>query len=161
MALNATIEAARAREAGKGFAVVANEIRELAKQASEATLDIKGKIANIQESTDGAVSGIDEISKIINTVNEIVGTIATAVEEQSAATQEIANNIAQASNGIQDVNQNVSQSSMVATQIDQDISAVNQSASEMTSSRGQVKESAEDLRNVALKLNSVVSSFKV
>ena len=161
LALNATIEAARAGDAGKGFAVVANEIKELAKQTSEATLDIKGKIANIQESTDGAVSGIDEISKIINTVNEIVGTIATAVEEQSAATQEIANNISQASNGIQDVNENVSQSSVVVAQIAQDINVVNQSASEMTSSSEQVREGAEDLQKVALKLNSIVNSFKL
>ena len=128
LALNATIEAARAGDAGKGFAVVANEIKELAKQTSEATLDIKGKIANIQGSTDGAVSGIDEISKVIRTINEIVATIASAVEEQSAATQEIANNIAQVSNGVQEVNENVNQSSSVASQISQDIGTVNHSA---------------------------------
>ena len=161
LALNATIEAARAGEAGKGFAVVANEIKELAKQTSEATLDIKGKIANIQSSTTGAVSGIDEISKVIKTINDIVGTIAAAVEEQSSATQEIANNIAQASNGIQEVNENVSQSSSVATQIAQDVGLVNQSASEMANSSGQVKVSAEDLRSIAQKLNTVVNSFKV
>jgi methyl-accepting chemotaxis protein len=99
LALNATIEAARAGEAGKGFAVVANEIKELAKQTSAATLEIKEKIQNIQGSTDGTVKGINEISEVIRSVNEIVGTIATAVEEQSAATKEIASNIAQASRG--------------------------------------------------------------
>ena len=161
LALNATIEAARAGEAGKGFAVVANEIKELAKQTSDATLDIKGKIANIQESTSGAVSGIEEISKVIRTINEIVGTIAAAVEEQSSATQEIATNISQASSGIQEVNENVSQSSAVASQIAQDIGIVNQSASEMANSSGQVKVSAEDLRNIAQGLNTVVNSFKV
>jgi methyl-accepting chemotaxis protein len=161
LALNATIEAARAGEAGKGFAVVANEIKELAKQTSNATLDIKGKIANIQESTDGAVSGIDEISKVIKTINDIVATIALAVEEQSSATQDIANNIAQVSNGVQEVNENVNQSSSVAAQISQDISTVNQSAGEMANSSAQVKVSAEDLLQIARTLTSVVSSFKL
>ena len=161
LALNATIEAARAGDAGKGFAVVANEIKELAKQTSEATLDIKGKIANIQGSTDGAVSGINEISKVIQTINEIVATIASAVEEQSTATQEIANNIAQVSNGVQEVNENVSQSSSVASQISQDIGTVNHSAGEIASSSGQVQVSAEDLRQIAQKLRAVVGSFKV
>jgi methyl-accepting chemotaxis protein len=161
LALNATIEAARAGEAGKGFAVVANEIKELAKQTSDATLDIKGKITNIQASTNGAVSGIDEISKVIKTINEIVATIASAVEEQSSATQEIASNISHVSNGVQEVNENVSQSSSVASQISQEIIAVNQSAGEMANSSGQVKASAEDLLQIAQKLTSVVSSFKV
>jgi len=161
LALNATIEAARAGEAGKGFAVVANEIKELAKQTSDATLDIKGKIANIQVSTDGAVSGIEEISKVIRTINDIVATIASAVEEQSSATQEIATNIAQVSNGVQEVNENINQSSSVAAQISQDINMVNQAANEMASGSGQVKISADDLRQIAHKLNSVVGSFKV
>jgi methyl-accepting chemotaxis protein len=161
LALNATIEAARAGEAGKGFAVVANEIKELAKQTSDATLDIKGKIANIIESTDGAVSGIDEISEVIKTINEIVATIASAVEEQSAATQEIANNIAQVSTGVQEVNANINQSSAVASQIAQDISTVNQSAGDMANGSGQVKISAADLQHIAQTLNTVAGSFKV
>ena len=160
LALNATIEAARAGEAGKGFAVVANEIKELAKQTSTATLEIKEKIAHIQGSTDVTVKGIEAISTVINSVNEIVGTMATAVEEQSAATREIATNIAQASQGIQEVNENVNQSSAAAGQITQDIAMVNQSSAEMASSSGQVKESAEDLKRMATELNAVVGSFK-
>jgi methyl-accepting chemotaxis protein len=161
LALNATIEAARAGEAGKGFAVVANEIKELAKQTSAATQDIKGKISNIQASTKGAVSGIDQISKVIQTINEIVATIASAVEEQSSATQEIANNIAQVSNGVQEVNKNVSQSSTVATRISQDINMVNHSAGEMANSSGHVQVSAEDLRQIAKQLTTIVCGFKV
>jgi methyl-accepting chemotaxis protein len=161
LALNATIEAARAGEAGKGFAVVANEIKELAKQTSNATQEIKGKIANIQTSTQGAVSGIDEISGVIKTINDIVGTIAAAVEEQSAATREIASNIAQVSSGIQEVNENVSQSSAVSSQISQDILMVNQAAGEMANGSGQVKASAEDLLGISKKLTVVVNSFKV
>jgi methyl-accepting chemotaxis protein len=161
LALNATIEAARAGEAGKGFAVVANEIKELAKQTSEATLDIKGKIANIQDRTNSAVAGIEETSQVIKTINDIVATIASAVEEQSSATQEIADNIAQVSSGVQEVNENVNQSSAVASLIAQDVSTVSQSASDMANNSGQVKVSAKDLRQIAQTLNSVVSSFKV
>ena len=160
LALNATIEAARAGEAGKGFAVVANEIKELAKQTSAATLEIKEKIAHIQGSTDVTVKGIEEISTVINSINEIVGTMATAVEEQSVATREIATNIGQASQGIQEVNENVNQSSAAAGQITQDIAMVNQSSAEMASSSGQVKESAEDLKRMATELSTIVGSFK-
>lgn len=161
LALNATIEAARAGEAGKGFAVVANEIKELAKQTSAATLEIKEKIENIQGSTNGTIKGIDEISNVINNVNEIVETIATAVEEQSAATREIATNIAQASQGIQEVNENVGQSSSVAADITQDITSVNAAASEISNSSSQVQLSAEDLQRMAAELNQIVGSFKV
>jgi methyl-accepting chemotaxis protein len=161
LALNATIEAARAGEAGKGFAVVANEIKELAKQTSEATLEIKERIANIQDNTEGTVKSINEITDVITTVNTIVGTIATAVEEQSAATQEIANNIAQATQGIQEVNENVNQSSTVAAEISSDIAAVNQSSSEIANSSDQVKASSDGLKQMAAKLNAIVGSFKI
>ncbi len=114
LALNATIEAARAGEAGKGFAVVANEIKELAKQTAEATGDIKEKIEGIQGTTSTTVGQIAEITQVITDVNEVVANIATAVEQQSAATKEIATNVAQASTGIQEVNENVNQSSTVS-----------------------------------------------
>jgi methyl-accepting chemotaxis protein len=159
LALNATIEAARAGEAGKGFAVVANEIKELAKQTSTATFEIKEKIENIQASTDGTVGSIDEISQVIASINEIVGTIATSVEEQSAATREIANNISQASQGIQEVNENVSQSSAMAAQITADITVVDQSSGEIAISSEQVKVSADDLKRMAAELNGIVGSF--
>jgi methyl-accepting chemotaxis protein len=81
LALNATIEAARAGEAGKGFAVVANEIKELARQTAEATQEIKKKIAGIQDSTSVAIADIDKIPTVINDVNQLVSSIATAVEE--------------------------------------------------------------------------------
>lgn len=96
LALNATIEAARAGEAGKGFAVVASEIKELSKRTAEATLEIKKKIEAIQDSSSQAISKTDEISGIISNLNDIVGIIATAVEEQSVTTNEIAKLIARA-----------------------------------------------------------------
>lgn len=161
LALNATIEAARAGEAGKGFAVVANEIKDLAKQTSEATEEIKNKIENIQSSTDGATKGIEEISQVIDNINEVVGSIAMAVDEQSKATQEISVNIAQASQGIQEVNENVNQSSTVAGEITRDIAIVNDSAGNMTENSNQVKVSAENLSEMAAQLNFIVGSFKV
>jgi len=161
LSLNATIEAARAGDAGKGFAVVANEIKDLANQTSAASMDIKGKIENIQESSKGTLAGMNEVSKVINQVNDIVATIATAVEEQSSATNEIANSINQTSSGIQDVNENVSQSSIVAEEITNDITQVSQSANEISDRSSEVKTSAENLLSIANQLNEMVGRFKV
>lgn len=161
LSLNATIEAARAGEAGKGFAVVANEIKDLAGQTSEASNDIKEKIESIQNSSGSSLSSIKEISKVIADVNDIVSTIATAVEEQSSATSEIAENISQASSGIEEANSNVNQSSAVAAEITKDISDVNQSSGEIAERSGQVKLSAEDLSKLASTLDEMVSRFKI
>lgn len=161
LALNATIEAARAGEAGKGFAVVANEIKELAKQTAEATLDIKNLIDDVQNSSNSTSEGIIQISDVITGVNDIVSTIASAVEEQTAATQEIANNIAQASQGIQEVNENVNQSSDVSTGISKDIAEVSLAAQSISSSSNDVKQSAQDLLARSQELNAIVGSFKV
>jgi methyl-accepting chemotaxis protein len=161
LALNATIEAARAGEAGKGFAVVANEIKELAKQTAEATVEIKNKVGGIQQSTEETVSEIQQVSKVVNDVNEIVSTIATAVEEQSSTTKEIAENVSQASQGIQEITENVAQSSTVSGEIAQDIADVNQSAGEMTNSASQLNLSAQGLSNMATELKTLVEKFKI
>ena len=93
LALNATIEAARAGEAGAGFAVVASEVKELARETAKATEDISRKIEAIQADTKGAIDGISEISKIVAQISDIQNTIASAVEEQTATTNEITRNI--------------------------------------------------------------------
>ena len=107
LALNATVEAARAGEVGAGFAVVANEVKELAKQTSNATEDISRKIDAIQTDAKAAVSAIAAISGIINQVNEIAGTIAAAVEEQSATASEMSRNLTEAAKGSGEVAQNI------------------------------------------------------
>jgi methyl-accepting chemotaxis protein len=107
LALNATIEAARAGEAGKGFAVVANEVKELAKATAKATEDISQKIEAIQSDTKSAVAAIGEITAIINRVNDIQSTIASAVEEQTATTNEIGRNVHEAATGTSEIASNV------------------------------------------------------
>jgi len=161
LALNATIEAARAGEAGKGFAVVANEIKELAKQTAEATLEIKAKIAGIQGTTQVTVDQIGDIARVIARVNDLVVTIATSVEEQSSATKNIANNVAQASQGIQEVNENVNQSSLVSSQIAGDIAGISSAMNEMTDGSAQVNISAQDLSKLAEQLEQMVHQFKI
>ncbi len=161
LALNATIEAARAGEAGKGFAVVANEIKELAKQTSEATQEIKSKIEDIQSSTDLTVTEIKEISTIINEVNEIVTTIASAVEEQSAATNEITTNVSQAAQGIDEVNENVAQSSSVSGEIAGEIAEVSEIASQISKNSGNVYNQSGELSKLAGQLSDLMGQFRV
>ena len=108
LALNATIEAARAGEAGKGFAVVVNEVKELAKETARATEDISQKIVAIQRDTNGAVTAIGQITAVVNQINDISGTIASAVEEQTATTSEIRRNMAEAAKGTAEIARNVS-----------------------------------------------------
>jgi methyl-accepting chemotaxis protein len=155
LALNATIEAARAGAAGKGFAVVASEIKELALQTAAATSEIKEKIATIQDSTAGAVTDIDKIVKVIRDVNEIVMSIAAAIQEQATVTQDIAGNIAQASSGVRDANSRIAETSIVTGSIAKEIAELN-GASGQTSSA-----SAVALAQLAEKLSMIVSQFKV
>ncbi len=161
LALNATIEAARAGEAGKGFAVVANEIKELAKQTADATVDIKNQIEEMQHTTDGTITDIKDITEVINEINEIITTIATAVEQQSAATSEISENVAQAAAGIAEVNENVAQSSIAIEDITKDIGEISSTSEEVNQGSRNVKESATELSRLAEQLDGLVRRFKV
>jgi methyl-accepting chemotaxis protein len=161
LALNATIEAARAGEAGKGFAVVANEIKELARQTAAATVDIKNQINEMQETTATTVEDIEKISEVIIEINHVINGIATAVEEQSAASSEIASNISQASLGIAEVNENVAQSTVVIAEITRDIAGINQQSTQVEDGSGQVQVSAQGLSDLAAQLETLVQRFKV
>ncbi|NEW87498.1 MULTISPECIES: HAMP domain-containing methyl-accepting chemotaxis protein [Rhodopseudomonas] len=107
LALNATIEAARAGDAGRGFAVVAQEVKALAEQTGKATGEISQQIGSMQSATQESVGAIREIGGTIERMSEIASTIASAVEEQGAATQEISRNVQQAARGTQDVSAHV------------------------------------------------------
>jgi methyl-accepting chemotaxis protein len=155
LALNATIEAARAGAAGKGFAVVASEIKELALQTAAATSEIKEKISTIQGSTVGAVADIDKIVQVIRDVNEIVMSIAAAIQEQATVTQDIAGNIAQASSGVRDANSRIAETSVVTGSIAKEIAELS-GASGQTSSA-----SASALARYAEQLSLIVSHFKM
>lgn len=146
LALNATIEAARAGEAGKGFAVVANEVKELAKQTAKATEDISRRIEAIQTDTRGAVEAIAQIGKIINQINDIQNTIASAVEEQTATTGEISRNVAEAAKGSNEIAAN--------------ITGVAQAAQGTTEGASDTKKSADELSRMAHGLQQLVSRFK-
>ena len=161
LALNATIEAARAGEAGKGFAVVANEIKELAKQTAAATVDIRNQITDMQTTTAATVTDIEKIAKIIEDIDEMIGSIATAVAEQSAAAGEIAGNIGQASMGIAEVNENVAQSTVGITEITREIADINVQSREVESGSGQVRQSATSLAELSTQLRALVNRFRV
>jgi methyl-accepting chemotaxis protein len=103
LALNATIEAARAGEAGRGFAVVAHEVKALASETAKATGEIASSIAEIQQATDRTVGSIGRIVGIIGNIQEASNTIAAAIEEQGAATGEIAHNTQLAAKGTTEV----------------------------------------------------------
>lgn len=146
LALNATIEAARAGDAGRGFAVVANEVKELAKQTANATEDISQRIEAIQTDTKGAVTAITQITEIINQINDLQSTIASAVEEQTVTTNEIARNIAEAAQGTSDIAKNIA------------IVAVN--AQTTTIGASNTSQAATELARMAVDLQKVVNQFK-
>lgn len=161
LALNATIEAARAGEAGKGFAVVANEIKELANQTVAATNDIRNRIDTIRTDTDSTLAAIKEVSGVIHDVNDIVGTIAAAVTQQSAATQEIVSNITSLSAGIQDANRNIGQGSAMAGNITREIGGVNFAVAKMQQSSEIVTQSASKMNVMSDELKKIVQAFKI
>ena len=161
LALNATIEAARAGEAGRGFAVVANEVKELAKQTTHATDDIRNKIEGIQLNAVNTVKAMEEISRVIEEVNSISNTIASAVEEQSVTTKEIAENINQGAEVTSDVSQKVSQVAMVTKDMAQTITGVSEAAKGTAAASEQTRISADSLAEIAHSLDGLVKQFSI
>jgi methyl-accepting chemotaxis protein len=145
LALNATIESARAGEAGRGFAVVASEVKSLATQTAKATEDIAGQIQSMQQITGQSVEAIGEIRSTIDEMNEVSVAINAAVEEQAAATQEIARNTQEAATGTQDVSRNIVE--------------VLEGANETGAASGNVVDAAGELGKQAETLRSQVEDF--
>ena len=145
LALNATIEAARAGDAGKGFAVVASEVKSLANQTAKATDDIAAQIRAVQVASTASVEAIQSISATIGVIDEIAASIASAVEEQGAATREIARNVQQAAIGTSEVSSN--------------ITGVSQAASGTGAAAGLVLGAAEELSKQSEALSGQVDKF--
>jgi methyl-accepting chemotaxis protein len=146
LALNATIEAARAGEAGKGFAVVANEVKELAKETAKATEDISHKIEAIQNDTKTAVAAIASITQVIDQVHDISNTIATAVEEQNATTNEMSRNVSEAAQGSGEITSN--------------IAGVAQAAESTSRGATETQNASQLLVEMSKQLRSLVQQFK-
>ena len=145
LALNATIEAARAGEAGKGFAVVANEVKELAKETTKATESISRMIETIQGDTKGSVDAIAQITTIIKQVNDYMNTIASAVEEQTVTTNEMARNVTEASKGSMEISSNIVN--------------VAEAAKSTTEGATQTQQAAAELARMAADLQTVVTTL--
>ncbi|MFY9855919.1 MAG: methyl-accepting chemotaxis protein, partial [Terracidiphilus sp.] len=145
LALNATIEAARAGEAGKGFAVVASEVKELAKQTSAAAADIGRRIETIQGDATDAANAIEEISTIINQIDDASNNIASAVEEQTVTTQEISRSMGEAAKGVGDIANNI----------------VDVASATKDAARGaaDTQKASEELSQMANKMETFISKF--
>jgi methyl-accepting chemotaxis protein len=160
LALNATIEAARAGEAGKGFAVVATEVKELAKQTAAATDDIRSRIEAIQTSTTDAVSSIREISDVINNVNEVSRTIASAVEQQSITTRQISDNVSSTASAAETVARGVSETALASREITENIARVDGVLLKTAQGADESKSAGVRLNQLAVEMAGLIGRFR-
>lgn len=147
LALNATIEAARAGEAGRGFAVVANEVKELAKETARATEDIGQKIEAIQGGVKGAVDGIARISEVIHHISQVQGSIASAVEEQTITSNEIARRVTEAALGTDDIARSITSVATAASSTSEGAASTREAASELAKMASDLQELTATKKN--------------
>jgi methyl-accepting chemotaxis protein len=140
LALNATIEAARAGDAGRGFAVVASEVKSLAVQTAKATEDISSQILEVQNSTGKAVEVIGRIAHRMGEINNYTSAVAASVQQQSAATGEISQNVASAADGAKLI-------VMVLSEVAGATTKTKQSAQTVLTASESVEEAAANLRS--------------
>lgn len=173
LALNANIEAASAGEAGKGFAVVANEIKELANQSAHAATDIGDKISHIQSETDSAVGIFNQMSKIVDTINENSSAITELTFEQTESANMVTANVQEASRGINEIAKlieemasaskelakNSSELTQGSNEISKSISYINQSAKASLNDTENVQSEASSLSDISIKLEQLVKRF--
>lgn len=157
LALNATIEAARAGEAGKGFAVVANEVKELARQTNEATVEVKNSIMQMAMCSDETVGEIGTIQGVIAEVNEIVSSIATAIEEQSINVQDNSKNTTQAAEGLLEVTKSVSHVSTRVEDITSKIDSVSSSVHDISEKCTKTNSESTEVLHSIQEIDSAIS----
>ena len=160
LALNATIESARAGEAGKGFAIVAQEIKGLSRQTSQATIDIRKSIQEIRSAIDQTVGGMAEISEVITAMNEIITSITMSVDEQSTATQTIAESINYTSGNLEGVNQSVAGSATEMDTIRTSMHAVSDEVLNLLRASIHLEIFSAEMLGVSTQLKSDVSRYK-
>ena len=151
LALNATIEAARAGEAGRGFAVVASEVKSLAVQTAKATEEIAGHILAVQNSTGGAIEAVRKIAERMGEISRYTTAVAGAVEQQSAATGEISQNVAGAAQGANHVVEVIGEVVSAAAETRASAETVRATSQTVESAVGNLRLEVEDfLKKVAV-----------
>ncbi len=175
LALNATIEAASAGEAGRGFAVVANEIKQLANQSAQAAEEIAAKIEGVQNSSNGAVRVITDISQIIGKINESVGGITNVVNQQMIAANEISKNvsevtagansiassIAEVAKGAGETARNAGEAARGTNEISSNIQGISKAVGDNNNGIQQINASSGELAKIAGNMEMMISRFKV
>ncbi|MDZ4741584.1 MAG: methyl-accepting chemotaxis protein [Alphaproteobacteria bacterium] len=150
LALNATIEAARAGEAGKGFAVVASEVKNLSTQTAKATEEIAAQIRGIREGTAETVLAVKNIGETIKRINNITSSVSNSVEQQSAATGEIAQTVQHAASRTSNLNRVITDVTLATTDTGQEAQIVMASADE----------SAYETKNLSDSINQFLKKSK-
>ncbi|MGE5403187.1 MAG: methyl-accepting chemotaxis protein [Ignavibacteriales bacterium] len=154
LALNAAIEAARAGEQGRGFAVVADEVRKLAERTTKATKEISDTIREIQteaKQADSSMIAADEaIAQGVNRIEEVESAL-KRIFEASKKVSDIAGLVAVSSE----------QQSAVAEEISKNVEGISSVTQQSAAGSGQIANAAEDLNRLTVKLQEMISKFKL